>query len=98
MYNLASSSNDDKVMVIYVNKNFEGKRFQYDDNRKVKLAVNQIFVNVNEFRQVLKDYIIQENFDVIRKKNEKTRVTVICTAMVIHGGFMLLHCLIVRHI
>ncbi|KAL1337969.1 hypothetical protein AAHE18_10G176400 [Arachis hypogaea] len=39
-----------------------------------------IFVDVHEFRSVLRDYIIQENFDIIRVKNEKARVTAICAS------------------
>ena len=80
VYCSTSSSNDDEVGVINVNKKFKGKIFQYDDNEKGKLAMNQIFVDVNEFKQVLKDYIIQENFNVTKNKNEKTRVTIICVA------------------
>ncbi|KAF7844335.1 uncharacterized protein G2W53_001240 [Senna tora] len=39
-----------------------------------------LFVHVNEFRKVLRDYIIQENFDIIRIKNEKARVIAICAS------------------
>ena len=36
-----------------------------------------LFVNVNEFRNILRDNVIQENFNIIRIKNEKARVTAI---------------------
>ena len=36
VYSSTSNSDDDEGGVIDVNKNFKGKRFQYDDNKKVK--------------------------------------------------------------
>ncbi|KAJ1376561.1 Transposase, MuDR, plant [Sesbania bispinosa] len=61
-----------------LNENIEGKRFQSDDNGKVKLEKNGLFVDVYEFRAALKDYIIQEYFDIGYIKSEKTRVATIC--------------------
>ncbi|KAF8389225.1 hypothetical protein HHK36_025918 [Tetracentron sinense] len=33
-----------------------------------------------EFREALRDYVIQEGFEIVKDKNEKTRVTVHCSA------------------
>ena len=35
---------------------------------------------MNEFREALKDFIIQEGFEVLRVENEKARVTTKCAA------------------
>jgi len=37
-----------------------------------------LFPNVQVFREALKDFVIQEGFEVIRTTNEWTRVTVMC--------------------
>ncbi|KAJ1429263.1 Zinc finger, PMZ-type, partial [Sesbania bispinosa] len=76
----AINDTDSEGELFDLNKNIEGKRFHSDDNRKVKLEKNGLFVDVYEFRAALKDYIIQECFDIGYIKNEKTRVTTICEA------------------
>lgn len=58
----------------------KGFFFEYDHDGKVHLERFMLFVDVNEFRNVLRDFIIQENFDIIRVKNEKARVTAICAS------------------
>ncbi|MED6115234.1 hypothetical protein PIB30_088433, partial [Stylosanthes scabra] len=67
-------------------KNVLGKRFDNEDNDKISLEKFMMFVDIKEFRSALTDYTIQENFDIIRVKNEKARVTAICAS----GGSMLL--------
>ncbi|KAF1896640.1 hypothetical protein Lal_00034339 [Lupinus albus] len=52
----------------------------HSDDGKVKLETNMLFLNVHHFREVLKDYVIQEVFEVKRLKKEKARVTAICAA------------------
>ena len=37
-----------------------------------------LFVDVYEFRVALKDFIIQEGFEIVRVKNKKSRVTAMC--------------------
>ncbi|KAJ1416008.1 Zinc finger, PMZ-type [Sesbania bispinosa] len=76
----AINDTDSEGELFDLNKNIEGKRFHSDDNGKVKLERNGLFVDVYEFRAALKDYIIQECFDIGYIKNEKTRVTAICEA------------------
>ncbi|KAL0431102.1 UNVERIFIED_CONTAM: hypothetical protein Sradi_0736200 [Sesamum radiatum] len=39
-----------------------------------------IFENVDKFRNVLRDYVVQKGFVMIRLKNERTRVTYKCAA------------------
>ncbi|KAF8389234.1 hypothetical protein HHK36_025927 [Tetracentron sinense] len=39
-----------------------------------------LFGNVTEFREALRDYIIQEGFEIVRDKNEKTRVIAHCSS------------------
>ncbi|KAA8537000.1 hypothetical protein F0562_029478 [Nyssa sinensis] len=45
---------------------------------KIVLKSGQLFENVDKFREVLRDYTIQEGCSIIRKKNEKARVTAHC--------------------
>ena len=37
-----------------------------------------LFRDIHHFRKVLKNFIIQEGFEILRLKNEKSRVTAIC--------------------
>ncbi|XP_019427184.1 PREDICTED: uncharacterized protein LOC109335506 [Lupinus angustifolius] len=61
---------DDDLVEIYVERKVVN----------VKLETHMLFLNVHHFREVLKDYFIQEGFEVKRLKNEKARVTAICVA------------------
>ena len=78
--NSASGSDVEKPQTLNIVKNVRRKKFEYDDNCKIHLERFMIFVDVKEFRNVLKDYITQENFDIITVKNEKARVTAICAS------------------
>ncbi|KAK7255963.1 hypothetical protein RIF29_29398 [Crotalaria pallida] len=73
------NSDEDKVP-IYIDRGMKGKPFVSEPDENVKLEVGLLFVNVNEFRVVLKDFVIQEGFEIERIKNEKTRVTARCAA------------------
>ncbi|KAK9282711.1 hypothetical protein L1049_010931 [Liquidambar formosana] len=57
-------------------------RKEYDqivrDGNQVKLEVGSEFASAQHFRDVLKNFIIQEGFEVKREKNEKAKVTVVC--------------------
>ncbi|KAF7832247.1 putative transcription factor interactor and regulator CCHC(Zn) family [Senna tora] len=75
-----SGSDVEKPEILNTTKNVKGKKFEYDDYGKIHLKCSLFFVDVNEFRNVLRDYVIQENFDIIRVKNEKARVTTICAS------------------
>ena len=39
-----------------------------------------VFTNVNEFREALRDFAIQEGFELVRVKNDKIRVTAHCAS------------------
>ncbi|RYR33318.1 hypothetical protein Ahy_A10g047887 [Arachis hypogaea] len=75
-----TSEEESEVEVNIENEGEIMKRFDVEDNEKISLEKFMIFVDVHEFRSVLRDYIIQENFDIIRVKNEKARVTAICAS------------------
>ncbi|KAL0346023.1 UNVERIFIED_CONTAM: hypothetical protein Sradi_4433600 [Sesamum radiatum] len=48
--------------------------------QKIKLEKGMVFTNVDMFREVLKEYVIREGFQVKRIKNEKSRVTTVFAA------------------
>ncbi|XP_043700195.1 uncharacterized protein LOC122650895 [Telopea speciosissima] len=56
----------------------EGLKGVNQEGERISLQVGQIFTNVYAFRAALADYSIQEGFEFMRQKNEKSRVTVIC--------------------
>ncbi|KAL5774309.1 hypothetical protein ACOSP7_011866 [Xanthoceras sorbifolium] len=55
-----------------------GTSFRVSESGRIVLQVGQLFRNVNEFRQVILDFSIQEGFRLKRVKNEKRRVTCGC--------------------
>ncbi|XP_043687543.1 uncharacterized protein LOC122638759 [Telopea speciosissima] len=48
-------------------------------DQHIVLSVGQEFINVNQFREVLMEYEIQEGIQVLKKQNDKSRVTGICS-------------------
>ncbi|KAJ1426371.1 Transposase, MuDR, plant [Sesbania bispinosa] len=72
-------SDEDKVP-IYFDRGMNGKLFVYELDGKVKLEIGLLFVDVDEFRAALKDFIIQEGFEIKRIKNEKAMVPARCAA------------------
>ncbi|KAL0364455.1 UNVERIFIED_CONTAM: hypothetical protein Sangu_0543100 [Sesamum angustifolium] len=50
-----------------------------ETGQKVKLEKGMVFVDINAFRKVLKEFVIQEGFKVMRMRNEKKRVTAHCS-------------------
>ncbi|PNX86322.1 hypothetical protein L195_g042400, partial [Trifolium pratense] len=73
------NSDEDKVP-IYVDRGMKGRIFEPLCDGKVELEAGLLFVDVNEFRTSLRDFVIQEGFEIKRIKNEKARVTAICVA------------------
>jgi hypothetical protein len=73
------NSDDDKVS-IYIDRGMKGKLFAHESNGKVKLEAGLLFGDVNEFRAALRDFVIQEGFEIKRIKNEKSRVTAKCAS------------------
>ncbi|XP_043698965.1 uncharacterized protein LOC122649788 [Telopea speciosissima] len=47
-------------------------------DQHIVLSVGQEFINVNQFRDVLMEYEIQEEIQILKNKNDKNRVTGIC--------------------
>ena len=54
----------------------------YEESRKVKITLEKgmLFACVHAFREVLKDYVIQKGFEIVRIRNERTRVTAMCAS------------------
>lgn len=57
-----------------------GKFFKRQANGKIKFVKGQLFLNVSHFREILKDFAIQEGFELYRHKIEQSRVTCQCNA------------------
>ncbi|KAJ1424167.1 Zinc finger, SWIM-type [Sesbania bispinosa] len=80
-YDLINSENSDEDKVpIYFDRGIKGKLFVHEPDGKVKLEVGLLFLDVNEFRAALRDFVILEGFEIERIKNEKARVTARCAA------------------
>lgn len=80
-HDLIASENSAEVKVsIYPNRGIKGKISAHEFEGKVKLEVGLLFGDVNEFRTALRDFVIQEGFEIKRIKNEKARVTARCAA------------------
>ncbi|XP_071918934.1 uncharacterized protein [Coffea arabica] len=56
------------------------KMWIYNPKDDIEFEKGQLFINVDAFRAVLKDYVIQKGFPLLRLKNERSRVTAICNA------------------
>ncbi|KAL0346066.1 UNVERIFIED_CONTAM: hypothetical protein Sradi_4437900 [Sesamum radiatum] len=75
------SENEDEsenLMENYLHRNmYEGAE---GEDQKIYLEQGMIFENVDKFKEVLRDYVVQEGFVIVRLKNERTRVTCKCAA------------------
>ncbi|KAF8387649.1 hypothetical protein HHK36_026303 [Tetracentron sinense] len=71
---------DDKRRVGSDNENIISACEMVASTLGVSLEVGMLFDNVTEFREALRDYIIQEGFEIVRDKNEKVRVTAHCSS------------------
>ncbi|KAF8394175.1 hypothetical protein HHK36_020382 [Tetracentron sinense] len=67
------SNSDSNNEGVDINRFMCGKEFEIQDGRKVSLEVGILFENLTEFREALRDYVIQEGFEIVRDKNEKTQ-------------------------
>jgi hypothetical protein len=77
---VTDQNSDEDKMPIYLDRGMKGRIFEPLSDGKVELEVGLLFVDVNEFRTALRDFVIQEGFEIKRIKNEKARVTAICAA------------------
>ncbi|KAA8524279.1 hypothetical protein F0562_010702 [Nyssa sinensis] len=55
--------------------NLYGEEYHTREGDKIVLKSGQLFENVDKFREVLRDYTIQQGCSIIREKNEKAKVT-----------------------
>ena len=63
-----------------IDRAMEGIPYYVGVDGKVRLVKDMLFNNVNHFREVLTDYVIQEGVEIVRVKNDRTRVTTYCKA------------------
>ncbi|KAK9285521.1 hypothetical protein L1049_024715 [Liquidambar formosana] len=82
-----SNSNDsggaldsDNDGVVYPDRNLRGTIPEVSDGGKITLKPGNIFGNAIEFREKLRDFVIQEGFNIRRVKNESKRVRCVCAA------------------
>ena len=64
---------------IHVDRAIQGRRFIVEEG-SISLENGMVFTSVNEFREALKDFAFQEGFELVRVKNDKTRVTAHCAS------------------
>ncbi|KAA8519515.1 hypothetical protein F0562_013771 [Nyssa sinensis] len=69
------SSEDVDIQAEKIHKAMKCKTFQFKEWEKIQVQAGMVFDNVDKFREALKDYVIQEGFQIIRDKNEKSRFT-----------------------
>ncbi|KAK9292713.1 hypothetical protein L1049_020692 [Liquidambar formosana] len=75
---MTSSGSEDEDFQADPNRFMRGKKPVEDDGSNVSFWVGRVFVSIDAFREKLREYVIQEGFDIVRVKNERTRVTVKC--------------------
>ena len=71
--------NNSDVKKSHVEKGLYGKQYVPNENEMVSLEKGMLFRDVYEFRAALRDYVIGEGVEIVRLKNEKSRVHAICT-------------------
>lgn len=59
---VTNQNSDEDKMSIYFDKCVKGRIFESIGDGKVELEVGLLFVDVNEFRTTLGDFVIQEGF------------------------------------
>ena len=63
---------------IYLDRAYGGKIYEECKEQKITLERGMLFANVDAFREVLKDYVSQEGFQIVKIRNERSRVTAMC--------------------
>ena len=61
-----------------INKAYVGKVYDELSKSRITLQRGMLFANVAAFREVLKDYVTQEDFEIMRIRNERTRIAAMC--------------------
>jgi len=67
---------DDQIP--YIDRAYRVKVCNKKGEPVITLQKGMLFANVDAFREVLKDYVIQEGFEIIRTRNERARFTAVC--------------------
>ncbi|KAK2658009.1 hypothetical protein Ddye_011061 [Dipteronia dyeriana] len=71
--NMVDSNNDEEEGN---NGPLKGSPYKVTEVGRVVLEVGQLFINLQHFRQVLRDFVVQEGFKLKRIKNDKERYTI----------------------
>ncbi|XP_043718151.1 uncharacterized protein LOC122666107 [Telopea speciosissima] len=50
----------------------------FDERQRITLEVGLMYDDVNHFKKVLYEYVVHEGFQLLKQKNEKSRVTTRC--------------------
>ena len=61
---------------------YVGKIYEESRKGKITLEKGMLFASVDAFREDLKEYVIQEGFEIVRIRNERIRITAMCSS---HG-------------
>ncbi|KAL5738252.1 hypothetical protein ACOSP7_031013 [Xanthoceras sorbifolium] len=77
-FTVLSSSDDEVGIVRRPYRRTRGKPFNQAPDGKVELEVGQLFHSLQHFRQVLRDFVVQEGFELKRIKNARERFTAKC--------------------
>lgn len=72
------SSNEAMNAIGRMVRDIRGRLFRIPTENDIQLAIGQVFKTTGHFKEVLKEYCIQEGFWLRRIKNEGTRVTRVC--------------------
>lgn len=70
---LSNSDEFEDTRVLSMARDIKGRLFSHNRDKVIDIHEGQTFRSVDEFRNVLKDYAIQECFYMDKKKNEKDR-------------------------
>ncbi|KAK2663651.1 hypothetical protein Ddye_002225 [Dipteronia dyeriana] len=76
--NMVDSNSDEEEgnNIPHISK--RGRPYKKTEGGRVMLEVGQLFNNLQHFRQVLRDFMVQEGFELKRIKNDKERYTTGC--------------------
>ncbi|TXG57654.1 hypothetical protein EZV62_015483 [Acer yangbiense] len=76
--NMVDSNSDEEEGNSRPHISRRGKPYKVVEGGRFVLEVGQLFNNLQHFRQVLRDFVVQEGFELKRIKNDKERCTTEC--------------------
>ena len=74
---------------LYLDGAYIGKIYDESDKGKITLERGILFAIVDAFREVLRDYVVQEGFKIVRIRNERARITAMCIGRDVNSIYML---------